>query len=190
MADQEARQMLPEVQKYIETIEAATTARTAAVEAARAKYLEPESRNEVTQTQRSAYGKEVDEAYAVSAQAREAAWEALKASGDPLVQWIAENCADYRDEAQHILALLPATADEMDDLANTRDWCGVWGEFRLRAIDAGVMPGVCPPSPARKALFEQIDQESCCGMKPSAQRRIGKALDALIQEVQAAEAST
>ncbi|MEV0254796.1 hypothetical protein AB0H82_11110 [Streptomyces sp. NPDC050732] len=190
MADQEARQMLPEVQKYLETVEAAATARNAAISAAESRYPERYSSNEDGRRQYAAYVKQVNNAYEACRVTWEAAWEALKASSDPLVKWIAENCAEYRGEARHVLAALPATVDELDDLADTQGWCGVWGELLQRAIDAGVAPGVNPPSPARKAVFEQIDQESCCGIGLMAQRRINKALDALMQEALAAQAST
>ncbi|MDQ1041795.1 hypothetical protein [Streptomyces sp. V4I2] len=151
--------MLPEVQKYVESVEAATTAQSAAVTAAGEKYPERHGYGEEGRRQDSAYSEEIGKAYTMSADAQKAAWEALKTSDDPLVKWIAENCGEYRTEAQYILAILPATADELDDLADTRDWCGVWGDFRQRAIDAGVMPGITPPSPARKAVFERIDRE-------------------------------
>ncbi|MFD9441930.1 hypothetical protein ACFWBR_27780 [Streptomyces sp. NPDC060006] len=189
MAEQGTRQMLPEVQKYVETIEAATTAQSAALVTADEKYAERHGYSEDSQRQGSAYRAEIRKAYATCENVQEAAWGALKASGDPLVRWIAENCAEYRGEAQCILAALPATVDELDDLADTKDWCGVWGNFRQQAIDAGVIPGINPPSPARKAVFERIDQEGCCRMGPGARRRIGYALDALIEEARTAEAS-
>ncbi|MDQ1051757.1 hypothetical protein [Streptomyces sp. V4I2] len=189
MAEQGARQMLPEVQKYFASVEAATTAQSAAEAAAGEKYPERHDHSDDGRRQFSAYYEEVDKAYAACADAQKTAWEALKASGDPLVKWIAENCAEYRAEAQHILPILPATADELDDLADTQNWCSVWGDFRQRAADAGVMPGITPPSPARKAVFERIDREGCCPMGPVSRRRIGQALDALIQEALTAEAS-
>ncbi|MWA07648.1 hypothetical protein [Streptomyces sp. BA2] len=99
------------------------------------------------------------------------------------MKWIAENCAEYREQAQCILAVLPATVEELDDLADTNEWCPVWDAFRREAIDAGVMPGVTPPSPARKAVFERINEESCCRMDRRVMRRIDKALDALVHEV-------
>ncbi len=181
--------MLPEVQKYVESVEAATTAQSAAVTAAGEKYPERHGYGEEGRRQDSAYSEEIRKAYTTSAAAQRAAWEALKASGDPLVKWIAENCGEYRTEAQRILAILPATVDELDELADAQGWCGVWGDFRQRAIDAGVMPGITAPSQARKAVFERIDREGCCPMGLGSRRRIGQALDALIQEALTAEAS-
>ncbi|MFF7452223.1 MULTISPECIES: hypothetical protein [unclassified Streptomyces] len=136
--------------------------------AADKKYPERYGYGEDAQRQASAYSEEVRKAYATCTDAQEAAWGALKASSDPLVKWIAENCAGYRGEAQRILSLLPATVDELDDLAETNGWCSVWANFRQQAIDAGVVPGIKPLSPARKAVFERIDQEGCRLMQPGA----------------------
>ncbi|WP_086804152.1 hypothetical protein [Streptomyces caniscabiei] len=185
MAEQGTRQTLPEVRQYIESVEAAKTAHDAALDAADKKYPERYGHSEDGAQQTSAHSEEIRKAYATLADAQTAAWDALKTSGDPLVRWIAENCQEYRGQAECILIILPATVDELDELADTKGWCEVWDNLRQQAMDAGVVPGIDPPSPARKALFAQIDQEGCCRMGPGARRRIGKALDALIQEVMA-----
>ncbi|TLS45806.1 hypothetical protein FE633_13710 [Streptomyces montanus] len=190
MAEQGARQMLPEVQKFVESVEAAIAARVATVEAAEQKYPERHSCGEVGRREYNAYSEEINKAYAKCSGVQAAAWGALKVSSDPLVKWIAENCTEYREQAQSVLAALPATVDELDDLADKNDWCSVWDEFRRQAINAGVMPGIKPPSPAMKAVFERIDREGCCPMDPGARRRIGKALDALIQEALTAASAT
>ncbi|MCX4862446.1 hypothetical protein [Streptomyces canus] len=189
MAEQEARRMLPDVQKYIESLDAAVTAREAAVKAAGEKYPQRFGYSEDNRRQALAYDNTVDTAYAECESNRATAWEALKASSDPLVKWIAENCASYKAEAHSVLSALPATVSELDDLADRKDWCGVWDTFRQRAIDAGVMPGVTPPSPARQAVFDLIDRESCCPMGTRTKQRVGKALDALIQEAVSTTAS-
>ncbi|MFD6285407.1 hypothetical protein [Streptomyces sp. NPDC060205] len=190
MTEQEVPQMLPEVQKYFQSIETATKARDAAEGSAAKAYPERTSYGETGRRQRAAYSEERDKAYDAFTDARTAAWDALRSSGDPLVKWIAENCVEYPEQAQRILAALPATIDEIDDLADTNDWCSVWDDFRRRATDAGVVPPANPPSPARKALFERIDEEGCCRMGWRAKRRIGIALDALIQESLTAAASS
>ncbi|MFG2463251.1 hypothetical protein ACGFWE_40225 [Streptomyces sp. NPDC048523] len=189
MAEQGARQMLPEVRKYVESLDAASAARDAAVVAVAAKYPKRFGYGEDEKRQARAFNEEADAAYDAWNAAKATAWDALKASSDPLVKWIAENCGQYKGEAQHVLTALPATVDELDELADRQDWCGVWGAFRQQAIDAGLMPGVTPPSPARKAVFDQIDKEGCCRMGASAKVRIGKALDALISEALATAAS-
>jgi hypothetical protein len=180
--------MLPEVQKYVESVEAATTARDTAVEAADTKYPERSGTSEAGWRQAEAYRVEIRKACSACADVQAAAWDVLKASGDPLVRWIAENCADYRGQAQRILTALPATLDELDELADSEGWCDVWDSLRRQAIAAGVAPRSTPPSPARTAVFERIDHEGCCPMGPGARRRISDALDALIQEALTAQA--
>jgi hypothetical protein len=181
--------MLPEVQKYMESLEAALTAREAAVKAAGEKYPKRSGYSEDDRRQALAFNNTVNTAFAECDSIHATAWEALKASSDPLVKWIAENCASYKAEAHSVLSALPATVDELDDLAARKDWCGVWDTFRQRAIDAGVMPGVTPPSPARQAVFDLIDREGCCPMGTRTKQRVGKALDALIQEAVSTTAS-
>ncbi|MGW7073513.1 hypothetical protein ACWGII_39620 [Streptomyces sp. NPDC054855] len=182
MTEQTARQMLPEVKEYVEIFEAAVSTRNAAEDAAGVKYPQRYGYGEDARRQTSAYREEVSKAYDTCAVVQADAWEALKASGDPLVKWIAENSVAYREQARCILAALPATIDELDDLAEANDFCGVWDEFRQQAIAAGVVSGSTPPSPARKAVFERINEESCCRMDSKSVRRIDKALDALVHE--------
>ncbi|MFD5445929.1 hypothetical protein [Streptomyces tendae] len=187
--EQGAQQMLPDVQRFIDAVEAATAARRAAVDTAAEKYPNRYGRSQDAQRQALAYTDEIESAHTTCSDVREAAWEALKTSGDPLVRWIAENCAEYPAEARQVLTALPATLDELDELAERGGYCGVWNVFRQRALAAGVVPGVTPPSPARQAVFDLIDREGCCPMKQAARRRISEALDALIEEARTGEAS-
>lgn len=187
--EQETRKMLPEVRKYVESVEAATAAMRAAEGQARTKYPERYHYSDKGRRQAAAFDEELSKAYTAHREAQTAAWRALTASGDPLVKWIAENCAEYTEQAEAVLTALPATVEELDDLAEREDWCPVWDRFRQGAIEAGVVPGVTPPSPARRAVFERIDQEGCCHMGPRSQRRIGEALDALITEALTAAAN-
>ncbi|MFC8350830.1 hypothetical protein [Streptomyces sp. NPDC057280] len=182
--------MWPEVRKYVESVDAAQAACSAAVAAAEEKYPGRFGYDEEARRQALAFNQEADAAQTAYQDALEGAWDGLKASGDPLVKWIAENCDDYREQARQVLTALPATVGELDDLADEKDWCTVWDDFRQRAIEAGVMPGVTPPSPARRAVFERIDEESCCHLGPRARRHIDKALDALIKEALTATSAT
>ncbi|MFI9835207.1 hypothetical protein ACIHIX_46975 [Streptomyces sp. NPDC051913] len=171
-------------------MDAARAARDAAVEAAEEKYPGRLGYGEDALRQALAFNAEADSAQAACDEARQAAWDALKASGDPLVKWIAENCDGHQEQARHVLTALPATVGELDDLADEKDWCTVWDDFRQRAIEAGVIPGVTPPSRARTAVFDRINEESCCHLGPRARRRVDKALDALIQEALTAQPGT
>jgi hypothetical protein len=145
MAEQEARRVLPEVQKYVESMDAADRAQGAALDAASEKNPQRYGYGEEARRQRAAYGEEVTASYQTWSDAQRAAWEALKGSGDPLVKWIAENCAEYRADARVILTALPATLGELDALAEAEGWCPVWDGFRQRALDAGVAPGTEAP---------------------------------------------
>ncbi|MDG4857097.1 hypothetical protein P8605_02805 [Streptomyces sp. T-3] len=189
MAEQGARQVLPEVQTYFESVETLAADRSAAVAAAAAKYPERYGYGEKARRQDRAHSEEVSKAYAAHTKAHAVAWGTLTASSDPLVKWIAENCADHCEEARCVLGILPATVDEIDDLAEREGWCRVWEDYRQRALDAGVLPGTTPPTQAMNAVFEQIDEENCCRMSSNSRRRIRRALDALIQESLAAAAS-
>lgn len=69
------------------------------------------------------------------------AWEELQKSENPLIKWIADNCAQgYRDYGLTVLqALRPdTTIDQLNTLARLHNWCYEWGHFRDRAIAAGV----------------------------------------------------
>jgi hypothetical protein len=185
MAEQETkeRQMLPEVQAYIDATEAADKADADGGRALHEKYRKYcYDDSDEGYEQRRAFRKERSALWSSRDEAREAAWAALKESSDPLVKWIAENCADYRDQAETILRALPATAEELDAIAEEHDWCGVWNGFRDQAADAGVLPGVKPLTPARRAVFDQIHQDACCALEGGGRRRIGAALDALVAE--------
>lgn len=71
----------------------------------------------------------------------EAAREALKASDDKLVAFIAGRPMDeYLDHAMIILEALPATREQLEELARANDWCGEWDKFVRMADRAGVLP--------------------------------------------------
>lgn len=86
-------------------------------------------------------------AHVLSKTLREAgkdAWDALTASTNPLVRWIAENCWDYHWDALEILEALPATMAELDAIALQQGWCDTWDCFRADARAAGVLPVTAP----------------------------------------------
>lgn len=184
MANQEERQILPEVKAYIEAVEAASAAFEKALSEARSKYPKYRAydRTDETREHRQAFADVEDAAYDAHRAAYSTAWDALEQSSDPLVKWIAENCRSYDREALMILKALPATADELEEIADREEWCGAWNSFRDQAIEAGVMPGIEPPSEAYKAVFREIDDVSCCRMDARSRRRVSRALDALLAE--------
>lgn len=184
----EERQFLPEVKAYTDATEAAQGVFDKAIEEARAKYPKRNNWDDEGRKEHQAFNSAEGQAYDVRSAAFTAAWDALKGSGDPLVKWIAENCEGYSSEALIILQALPATPDELDEIAERQDWCSTWNSFREEAIAAGVMPGIEAPSEAYKAVFAKIDDVACCRLDARARRAVGKALDALLAEARAEEA--
>ncbi|MFJ8158538.1 hypothetical protein [Streptomyces sp. NPDC094468] len=182
MSQQETRPMLPEVQKYVTAVNSAVAAQRDATRAACEKFPDRHDLTSEGRAQYDAYSLEVRAAITAVEESRAAAWQDLKSSSDPLVKWIAEHCESFPDQANAVLTALPATVEELDALAKREGWCEVWDNFRDQAREAGVMPGVEPPSAARVAVFARIDAEGCCPMGPSSRRRIGIALDALVTE--------
>lgn len=186
MTDSQTRELLPEVQAYITAVDTAVRAARETRVALETKYSDAFRDGDYYGTEKSelraAHHRERNAAYQTRQVATNEAWNRLTQSSDPLVRFIAENCKEYQGYAIQVLKLLPATVDQLDELAENQDWCQIWGQFRDRAVEAGVMPGVKPMSAARKAVFEQIDNENCCRLEAGAKRRISALLDVLLTE--------
>lgn len=181
----ETKELLPEVQAYVDATAEAERVCGAAMEEARKKYPHRVGFTAAAYEERLAYYAATDAAEIAQEGAWIKAWDKLKESHDPLVRWIAENCEDNRDEAEIVLKALPATMGQLDALAAEHDWCGEWNALRDRAINAGVRPGHPPRSAAHKAVLTAIDEEACCPFSPSKKRRISGLLDALVAEATA-----
>jgi hypothetical protein len=185
----DTKKQLPEVAAYIQALDDAEKAREASMDAAEKKYPKRHDwRGEESAKQRSGFGAEIDAAYEAQRKANSEAWDALKESSDPLVKWIAENCGEYRGEARRVLSALPATIDELDELASENEWCGVWGQFRDNAAEAGVITGITPLSEARKTVLDGIDGLTCCRLGRDERRKVNKLLDAFLAAETASEA--
>lgn len=176
------KQMLPDVRAFIDAREAASTAYRSAMEGVEEQFPKRyDYHSDDGREQRRKYSAAREAAAGVEHKAQEEAWEKLAESADPLVRWIAQNCDEYRGEAQTVLRTLPATLDELDELAMERDWCGTWAGFRDQAIAAGVVSGVKPLSEARKAVLDGIDAVACCRLDGGARTRVNKLLDAFLE---------
>jgi hypothetical protein len=177
----DTKQKLPEVETYLKALDDARKKFEADDLAAAEKYPRRDDWNsDESHAQRRQFRADRDAAYEVQRRANAEAWNALKESSDPLVKWIAENCGDHRPEATQVLSVLPATADELDELAGDRDWCGVWDQFRDSAEQAGVMPGVPPLSESRKTFLDGVDG-LCCRLSPKNRREVNALLDAFLE---------
>lgn len=108
--------------------------------------------------QREAYRLQTAE-YTSRREALEAqAVEQLHACADPLVQWLVNSPALTRfpSHARTLLKALPATVEELDEMARRNDWCEVWEDYRDEMQQAGVLPGLPPRSPARQELYAWV----------------------------------
>lgn len=99
----------------------------------------------------------------------------LAKSADPLVAFIGRNCADYPDEAETILKALPATIEELEDIAIERHWCSRWEAFMRKAIEEGVVTPA--PTTPELADFKKWLRLSY-GRTPSLERRLRAAIAA------------
>jgi len=79
------------------------------------------------------------------------AWaDHLVTSTNPMVKYIADNAQGYPAEADQVLKLLPATREELDAYAASKDWCREW----VRLADAAEAAGVFPPDNTPAAYKE------------------------------------
>ena len=192
MTDTENRQMLPEVAVFIEARDRAEETYRAARERVDAKYLAAveglDYHSEERRGQQSSANRERDAVWAQHRVSTNEAWNKLTQSSDPLVRWIAENCKEYQTYALDVLKVLPATVDELDELAQDEDWCNIWDQFRDRAVKAGVIPGAKPLSPARQALLDYVNNY-CCGLSRARRKRLTALMDGLVAEAAGGESA-
>lgn len=188
---QEEQQRLPEVAEYLKTRKEALDRWEAYGDAVRDEYAdafadgvgEDDYFSDKKRSRRAEYNGKRDASYDALRIAINEAWNKLgQTTTDPLVRFIVAECKEYQNRAVQVLEILPATVEQLDELAEGQDWCLIWNQFRDKAIDAGVMPGVKPLSAAYKAVLDQVDEESCCSLGASARSRIVALLDALVEE--------
>lgn len=177
--------MLTEVRTYVDAIDKAIKEHDERDDANRDKYRgvpyeEREPYYEMSRTITKDYHAALD-----------AAWETLEDSTDPVVQFIYKNCKDYRAESTEVLKVLPATLDEIENLAITSDWCGVWDDFREKAVESGVFGEAGKMSAARSALKNYLINDY--GMSRNNVRRVISMVNDIVTEAlaeKAAEAAT
>lgn len=59
---------------------------------------------------------------------------------DPIVRWMMDNIQDYWSYIETVLPELPATREQLEDLATQHDWCSEFDGFMEQATEAGVIP--------------------------------------------------
>lgn len=139
--------MLPEIEIFTSAVRVARDVRNADFDKAHAAYT---GRNYSEFKEFDAESRRSRSAYEC---AFTAAWNALVASDDPIVRFIASECRDYTDEAITVLEALPATLEQLNALAREHDWCDRWDHFLDRARETGVFGEEHKLSEARQVLM-------------------------------------
>lgn len=58
---------------------------------------------------------------------------------DPMIIWMMDNIQDYWSYIETVLPELPATREELEDIATQHDWCTEFDSFMEQATEAGVV---------------------------------------------------
>lgn len=58
---------------------------------------------------------------------------------DPMIIWMMDNIQDYWSYIETVIPELPATREELEDLATRHDWCTEFDSFMEQATEAGVV---------------------------------------------------
>jgi hypothetical protein len=182
----EINKLLPEVLAYFQAVDAAEVAFTKGRRDLAGQYPGRFGWGAAAREEHRCFNEAEARLYDDRDEAIHAAWNALKGSDNPLVAWIAEHCHEYREHAETVLRVLPATEAELDAIAAEGDWCSVWNSFKDRAIEAGVMPGYTPPPPAQKAVLGLLFED--LGISRSYRGKVAELLRAVAEEARAAVA--
>lgn len=126
--------MYPELEPHFAAIDAARAAYSAACREARGRHDPAGGPDECPGCRIT------DSAWAAFIDARTDAFAALKDCADPLVRWIADNCADEVGAALAAVRILPAPMSALDALAREQRWCEEYDDLRAKARKAGVLP--------------------------------------------------
>lgn len=59
---------------------------------------------------------------------------------DPMAVWMIDNLPDHWEYVEKVLPILPASREDLEDLANEHDWCNEFDSFLDQATEAGVVP--------------------------------------------------
>jgi hypothetical protein len=81
----------------------------------------------------------------------------LAESTDPLVKWIAVHVLrEYPEHSEAVLKALPATREQLDQLAAKMQWCGEWERLVRRAEQAGVLPAESDRTDEYNAIIRYV----------------------------------
>jgi hypothetical protein len=75
---------------------------------------------------------------------REARRKLRETTKDPMIVWMMDTIRDYWGYIEAVLPLIPATREQLEDLANRQDWCTEFDAFMDQAETAGIIPPANP----------------------------------------------
>jgi hypothetical protein len=153
--------MYAEIQTFVTAQAEATKTFEEAHQALRDKYPNRDSYTasyEVRRAENDAFYIEFDKLNTDQRVTINEAWAKLQESNDPLVRWIGANCKDYQREATFVLEALPASMDDLESLAESHDFCGIWRRMVESARAAGVLPAGDPVSEAQRAVVTWVQE--------------------------------
>lgn len=126
--------MIPEVEKFIADLGAITAEIN---EAHEAYYCNRDLTDDEYNKRRAAYIELRDSQYG---RRDKLAARLVETTDDKLVQFIVKNYfSAYYHHTVRVLGRLPATLDELDELAAREGWCDVWFDAVDLAIESGVL---------------------------------------------------
>jgi hypothetical protein len=188
--------MLPEVQAYVNSLEADIYAEERAVER---EFTVPRWSVSLSKEEREEYYEAVEKRDVAMRELRRerlereaTAFEGLANSDNPMVRWIAttdEVWNDYRSYADRVLQALPMTREEIDDFGNAKGWCGEYGRLLRMAEAAGVLPEPEPELADIEPLVQEFIDWWGSGSESTIRRMIKKHLPVLIESAKQREAA-
>lgn len=179
------KKMLPEVAEYLADIKAANKLYDTVTGALDAATRGRSAFGSSTGKERDLYNEYhtgVQAAQRERETSRRDAWDELKDSADPLVSWIAHNADSYLSQAVTVLRALPATVEELDDVATDAGWCDEWFRFRVKAQQDGVLPGLKPRPAGAYELLEWIWERGGEEFDAQELEQFDAMIDGLIEE--------
>lgn len=138
--------MLPEVETYFATCEAADRLREENILA-----LQDALPTGHTELEGRIYGIQRDAIDEICTAKRNQAWHDLRSADDKVVAWIARKFRnEYRERCERVLRILPATFEELEQFRAMQGWCGDFTDYVDQAIADGALVVTGVPSLRRK----------------------------------------
>jgi len=97
---------------------------------------------------------------------------------DPVVRWLVKNLSAYPTYVNEVLPILPATREQLEDLANTHEWCDEFDSFLEQATEAGLIPPPVESSSDAGELITWISEEY-----DVYERRIRRRIQGMVDEI-------